>query len=232
MNFSHRSTQSELMDDLTLASDDLRRNLRELEVTNRLLGGNAVTLGGLRTLLAGTEGPLRVADLGCGGGDMLRFLARWFRRRRVPTELTGIDANAFMLDYARERTHDFPEIEYRQLDVFSEEFAQTSFDVVSMTLFCHHFPDTRLVELFGVLRRTTRVGLVINDLHRHSIAYYAIWTIATLLRTSTLYRHDARLSVARAFRRGELVDLLKRAGFTRVSVRWRWAFRWEVVAWC
>lgn len=223
------------MDDLTLATDALRQNLRELEVTNRLLGGNAVTVGGLRRLLAKvppTGTPWRVADLGCGGGDMLRLMARWFRQRRIPAVLTGIDANAFMLDYAGERTRDLPEIGYRQLDVFSEEFAQTSFDVVTMTLFCHHFSETRLVELFGVLRRNTRVGLVINDLHRHPVAYYAIWAIATLLRTSHLYRHDARLSVARAFRRPDLVAVLRQAGFARVTIRWCWAFRWQVVAYC
>lgn len=222
------------MDDLTLATDALRQNLRELEVTNRLLGGNAVTLGGLRKLLAEVPSrtSLHVADLGCGGGDMLRLMARWFGRRGTPARLTGVDANAFMLDYAQEQTRDLPEIGYRQLDVFSDEFAQLSFDVVTMTLFCHHFTDLQLVKLFATLRQNTRMGIVINDLHRHPVAYYAIWTIATLLRTSHLYRHDSRLSVARAFRRRDLVEVLHRAGFGRVSVRWRWAFRWEVVAWC
>ena len=233
------------MDDLTLASDALRRNLRELEVTNRLLGGNGVTLRGLGALGVlrasyfsanpGTKHearPMTLADLGCGGGDMLRLMADFLRKKGVSARLTGLDANDFMLGYARERTGDFSEINYRHLDVFSEEFSKTSFDVVTMTLFCHHFTDEQLVELFATLRRQTRLGLVINDLHRHPLAYYSIWAIATLLRTSHLYRHDARLSVARAFRRSELETLLRRAGFTRFRIRWRWAFRWEVVAWC
>jgi 2-polyprenyl-3-methyl-5-hydroxy-6-metoxy-1,4-benzoquinol methylase len=244
-DFRTRSPDRELMDDLTLATDALRQNLRELEVTNRLLGGNGVTLGGLETLLVArcslfdqhrtTNNEQRtttLADLGCGGGDMLRLMARFFREKGVSATLMGIDANAFMLDYARERTRGFPEISYRQLDVFSEEFSKTTFEVVTMTLFCHHFTDDQLVQLFATLRRQTRVGLIINDLHRHPVAYYAIWALATLLRTSHLYRHDARLSVARAFRRPELESLLRRAGFTRFRIRWRWAFRWEVVAWC
>ncbi len=229
------------MDDLTLATDALRQNLRELEVTNRLLGGNGVTLRGIAELVnfqlsSGTPPVLNsqfsICDLGCGGGDMLRLMAKFFRKKGISAALTGVDANAFMLDYAHEQTRDFPEISYRQLDVFSEEFSETSFDVVTMTLFCHHFTDDQLVELFTTLRRQTRLGLVINDLHRHPLAYYSIWAIATLLRTSHLYRHDSRLSVARAFRRSELESLLRRAGFTRFRVVWRWAFRWEVVAWC
>ena len=238
-DFRTRSSERELMDDLTLATDALRQNLRELEVTNRLLGGNGVTLRGIQKILNSQfsifNSQFSICDLGCGGGDMLRLMADFLRKKRVFAVLTGIDANAFMLEYAREQTRDFrdfPEIEYRQLDVFSEEFAETSFDVVTMTLFCHHFTDEQLVRLFATLRRQTRLGLVINDLHRHPVAYYAIWAIATLLRTSHLYRHDARLSVARAFRRRELETLLRRAGFTRFRIRWRWAFRWEVVAWC
>jgi len=235
-DFRTRSAQRELMDDLTLATDALRQNLRELEVTNRLLGGNGVTLGGIQRIFNFQFSILNfqfsIADLGCGGGDMLRLMADFFRKKGVSAALTGIDANAFMLDYARERTADFPEISYRQLNVFSEEFSKTSFDVVTMTLFCHHFTDEQLVELFTTLRRQTRLGVVINDLHRHPVAYYAIWALAALLRTSHLYRHDARLSVARAFRRDELETLLRRAGFTRFRIRWRWAFRWEVVAWC
>jgi len=224
------------MDDLTLATDALRQNLRELEVTNRLLGGNEVTTRGIAELFNSQFSILNsqfsIADLGCGGGDMLRLIAGFFRNKRISAALTGVDANAFMLDYARERTRDFPEITYRKLDVFSEEFSNTSFDVVTMTLFCHHFSDEQLVELFKTLRRQTRLGLVINDLHRHPLAYYSIWAIAMLLRTSHLYRHDSRLSVARAFRRSELESLLRRAGFTRFRIVWRWAFRWEVVAWC
>ncbi|MBC7890797.1 MAG: methyltransferase domain-containing protein [Sphingobacteriaceae bacterium] len=224
------------MDDLTLATDALRQNLRELEVTNRLLGGNGVTLRGISKLLNSQFSTLNsqfsIFDLGCGGGDMLRLMAGFFRKKRIPAALTGVDANAFMLDYARERTRELSEVSYRQLDVFSEEFSKISFDMVTMTLFCHHFSDAQLVELFTTLRQQTRLGLVINDLHRHPLAYYSIWAIATLLRTSHLYRHDSRLSVARAFRRAELADLLKKAGFTRFRIIWRWAFRWEVVAWC
>ena len=238
LNFARRSNQPELMDDLTLASDDLRRNLRELEVTNRLLGGNGVTLRGIEELRCTTydlriEKPaLEVADLGCGGGDMLRLMAGAFRKKGISTALTGIDANAFMLGYAREQTAGFPEVSYRQLDVFSNEFSETSFDMVTMTLFCHHFSDEQLVDLFTVLRRQARLGIVINDLHRHPLAYYSIWLIAKLLRTSYLYQHDSRLSVLRAFRRSELETVLRRAGFTTYQIRWRWAFRWEVVAWC
>jgi hypothetical protein len=47
-----------------------------------------------------------------------------------------------------------------------------------------------------------------------------------------LVQHDAPLSVARAFRREDWVELLERAGIARYELRWRWAFRWQVVVHC
>ncbi|MFN8353860.1 MAG: methyltransferase domain-containing protein [Spirosomataceae bacterium] len=231
MDFSRRSYQPELIDDLNLNEEALAQNLRELERTNYWLGGNQVTIRGFKRLIGSKKTPLTVADLGCGGGDMLLTLAKWLRKKRLNASLIGIDANAFMIDYAQQRTASFAEIRYEQQDVFSETFKQQTFDVVMMTLFCHHFTDEQLLTLFKGLRQQARVGIIINDLHRHWLAYYSIQVIAQLLGASYLYRHDSKLSVLRAFKRTELATLLSEAGFQHVQIRWRWAFRWEVVAW-
>ena len=228
-----RAPGPELMDDLTLASDDLRRNLDELEVINTWLGGYQPVLDALARLRprfpAGRA--LRVADLGSGGGDTLRHVARWARRHGVAVELFGIDANQFMLDYARAKSADYPEISYQQFDIFSAEFQAESFDVLTCSLFCHHFTDDELKALLQQWARQTRVAVVINDLHRHWLAYSSIWALTRLLGGSYLVRHDAPLSVARAFRRADWVQLLARAGITKYELRWRWAFRWQLVIW-
>ncbi len=43
-----------------------------------------------------------------------------------------------------------------------------------------------------------------------------------------MFRHDAPLSVRRAFRRAELAALADRAGLDGV-ITWHWAFRWRFV---
>ena len=219
------------MDDLTLASDALRRNLDELETINTWLGGYAPVLDALARLRpyfpAGR--PLRLADLGSGGGDTLRHVARWARRRRLPIALIGIDANPFMLDYAAAKATAYPEISFQQHDIFSAEFQQQPYDVLTASLFCHHFPDEQLVALLQQWQRQARVAVVINDLHRHPLAYHSIRWLTRLLRGSYLVRHDAPLSVARAFTRRDWQRLLAAAGITRYALRWRWAFRWQVV---
>jgi SAM-dependent methyltransferase len=231
MNLTARATTPELMDDLTLASDELRQNLDELETINTWLGGYRPVLAALARLRprfpAGR--PLRLADLGSGGGDTLRHVAAWGRRRGVPLALTGIDANEFMLTYAAAKSQAYPEISYRQVDIFSPEFASQPYDILTASLFCHHFTDAELVDLLRRWHRQAQVAVVINDLHRHPLAYYSIKYLTRLLGGSRLVQNDAPLSVARAFSRQDWVRLLAQAGIKQYELRWCWAFRWQVV---
>jgi 2-polyprenyl-3-methyl-5-hydroxy-6-metoxy-1,4-benzoquinol methylase len=238
--FDHRNNQPELIDELTLSGDDLRRNLEELAFINRWLGGNQVTLSGLNKLLEGRSANpesgqpllLKIADLGCGGGDMLVLMAQWASRKKLPVDLVGIDANAFILDYARRHTRSHPNITYLQQNIFADEFRQHTFDIVTCTLFCHHFEEESLVRLLTQLRQQTRLGIVINDLHRHWFAYHSISWLTRWFSRSYLVKNDAQLSVWRAFRRRDLEHMISAAGYTRYQIRWRWAFRWEVVIYC
>jgi len=50
MNLTTRATTPELMDDLTLATDELRQNLDELETINTWLGGYRPVLAALARL--------------------------------------------------------------------------------------------------------------------------------------------------------------------------------------
>lgn len=228
---NERASGPELMDDLTLATEALRQNLDELETINTWLGGYAPVLNALTRLRAHFPAgrPLRIADLGSGGGDTLRHIAHWARRNGIPVVLTGIDANAFMLEYAAAKSLAFPEISYRQFDIFSPEFRAEPFDVLTCSLFCHHFSDDELVTLLRQWQQQAGLAVVVNDLHRHWLAYHSIKWLTRLLGGSYLVRHDAPLSVARAFRRQDWVTLLTRADIVQYDLRWRWAFRWQLI---
>jgi hypothetical protein len=77
--------------------------------------------------------------------------------------------------------------------------------------------------------RQARLGIVINDLHRHPIAYHSIKILTRLFAKSPLIRHDAPLSVARGFSREELDKIMQKAGITSYTISWRWAWRWLVI---
>jgi 2-polyprenyl-3-methyl-5-hydroxy-6-metoxy-1,4-benzoquinol methylase len=225
-----RSNQPELMDDLSLSGDELRKNLRELEVINNWLGGHKVVLDALnKSTLNYKNQHLTIADIGCGGGDTLTSIANWAQRKSINVQLTGIDANDFMVQYARQHCQHYSNITIAQHNVFSEAFALQEYDIIVCSLFCHHFTDEQLIRLFGQLYQQARVAVIINDLHRHWFAYYSIKYITKLFSGSRLVQHDAPLSVWRAFKRPELEKLLQQASIENYSLQWMWAFRWQLV---
>jgi ubiquinone/menaquinone biosynthesis C-methylase UbiE len=240
-NLSYRSYKKELIDDLELDNDALRENLEELAIINKYLGGNQVTISGLSHLISyywknnqtsnneHQKTKITIADLGCGGGDMLMVMADWAKKQGINAQFIGIDANDFMIDFAKKRTHSYQNITYLHQNIFSEEFQKHSFDIVTMTLFCHHFEDEALIKILQQFRKQTRLGVVINDIHRHWFAYHSIAWITKLFLKSYLVKNDAKLSVWRAFRRKDLENIIQKAGYTNYSIRWKWAFRWEVV---
>ena len=233
-DFTLRSYQKEIMDDLTGGGDLMDQTLKELEIINRLLGGNYVAVNGIEKILnaaeGGTDRPVRIADLGCGGGDMLMLIADWGRKTGRKLELVGVDANAYIVEYARRQTESYPEITYLTTDIFSEEFAREPFDIMSCSLFTHHFTDEELTRMFTMMNRQSKLGFVVNDLHRHWFAYYAIKYITRWFSRSSMVQHDAPISVLRAFSKPELSRLLSAAGVHQFSIGWLWAFRWQVVA--
>ncbi len=239
-NLSYRSNEKELIDDLELDNDALRQNLEELALINKYLGGNQVTTSGLNHLISDFEkdgkstienpkSEIKIADLGCGGGDMLMVMADWAKKRGINAQFIGIDANDFMIDFGTKRTANYQNISYLHQDIYSDEFKEKSFDIVTMTLFCHHFSDESLITLLQQLKKQTRIGIVINDIHRHWFAYHSIAWITKLFLKSYLVKNDAKLSVWRAFVREDLEKIIQKSGFTKCSIRWKWAFRWEVV---
>ncbi|WP_242478800.1 methyltransferase domain-containing protein [Hymenobacter lapidiphilus] len=225
-----RSEQDELMDDLTLASDELRQNLDELETVNTWLGGYAPVLDALARLR-----PRFPAGAPARG----RFGQR--RRRHAPPDCPlgppppgarragWHRCHAFMLDYAAAKAQAYPEISFQQADIFAPDFARQPFDILTASLFCHHFSDEQLVQMLAQWHRQAGLAVIINDLHRHPLAYHSIRWLTRLLGGSRLVRHDAPLSVARAFTRPELEALLAAAGIRNYTLRWRWAFRWQLV---
>lgn len=218
------------MDDLQASGGDLHQALRELDSINYLLGGNYVTLNGLLQLLEMHSSPgLHIADLGCGSGDMLRRVRRLLVRRGEEAKLTGVDANPNVIAYAEAHTPPSCGIEYESLNVFSEEFRRRRFDIVIATLFLHHFSDDELIRFFRQLKDQVSSGIVINDIHRHWFSYFAIKFLTRLFSRSAMVRNDAPVSVLRAFSKKDLRHIMQRAGIVHYTIKWRWAFRWQLV---
>lgn len=230
-DFEKRADGMEIMDDLDISGNDLHRALHELDSINYLLGGNYVTLNGLAQLLEKKKwtNEIHIADLGCGSGDILKLMRRLLEKRNIKAELTGIDGNANVVRYAIAHTPPVCRINYEELDIFSDEFRNRKFDIVTATLFFHHFTTPQLIAFFHQLRSQVSTGIIINDIHRHWFSYYSIKWLTKLFSRSPMVKHDGPLSVLRAFKRKDLVGILEKAGILRYRIKWCWAFRWQVV---
>jgi SAM-dependent methyltransferase len=230
--YDTRSNEPEIMDDLTSGGKVIDQTLKELEIINKLLGGNHVTIGAIDQLIDRSQKKIwKIVDIGCGSGDILKRIAKWARKRNIKVELIGIDANPNIVDYAANNCKDFPEITIIVDNIFSASFKKIQCDIITATLFLHHFKDEELVALFTQFREQASTGLAINDLHRHWFAFRSIKLLTSLLSKSEMVRNDAAVSVERGFRSEEVRTLLRFARITDYSLKWMWAFRWQLIVW-
>jgi len=216
------------MDDFEMEGELLRETLDQLDSINKWLGGNRVTLNGLKLLLKSVEPErtLRIVDLGCGSGDMLRRLATYFRKEGRKVEFIGIDGNEFTINYARSQSTDYPEISYRHQMIPSKEFSDLNCDIILSTLFLHHFRETEALELLRIISEKAQIGLVINDLHRNQWAYI-LFKLLGLFISNRMVREDGLTSILRGFKKSELQHIAKVLNFKNSNIQWRWAFRYQ-----
>ena len=227
VNTTYRSNASEIMDDFSMKGDLLRDTLNKLGRINKWLGGNRVTLDGIRQLLKNhpKDKTYTIIDLGCGHGDMLRLIANYGRKNNYKFKLTGIDANPHAIDYAKELSSDYKELTFNNLDIFSDVFNNMEYDIVISTLFLHHFNEEEIYSLLKTLSSKARVGIVINDLHRSALAY-SLFKLLGLVISNHMIVQDGLTSILRAFKRKELEQIAKVLNL-RSKIRWKWAFRFQ-----
>lgn len=226
---TYRSKETEIMDNLDMSGDLLIKTLDQIAKINKWLGGNRVTVNGVRELLkdSDTNKAITIVDLGCGNGDMLRELANFGRQQGYSFKLIGLDANQTTIEYAKKLSVEFSEISYEKQDVLCSDFQTRRFDIALCTLFLHHFEDKVAVDFLKKTQNQSSIGLVINDLHRHPIAYFLFWVVATIIG-NPMVKTDGLISILRGFKRNEIEAYAKQLNL-KSSLIWRWAFRYEWV---
>ena len=223
---SNRSSEKEIMDDFTMKGVLFRDTLDKLEIINRLLGGNKVTIKGLKELLKNKSKNkiITIVDLGCGHGDILRDIAKFGRKNNYTFRLIGIDANIAAISYAKELSKQYSELSFKAIDVFSEDFKKQSYDIVLCTLFLHHFKNNELISFLKTTIEKATIGVVVNDLHRHKLAYYLFKLIGFFIKNKMI-REDGLTSILRAFKKKDLENISKQIK-VYFSIQWKWAFRY------
>jgi SAM-dependent methyltransferase len=228
MDLTRRSTLPERMDDPATPDEVYARCLADLSAVNRVTLTHRPTIAWLGHMAQspGLGRPIRILDVACGAGDLLRAIHRWAAQLGLPVLLEGIDLNPRSAVVSRQLTPSGMLVHYRTGDVF--EFVPDPLpDLIVTSQFTHHLTDDQIVHLLRWLDAHAIHGWHIADLHRHPVAYWGFGLLATIARWHPIVRGDGMISVARGFTRADWERLLHKAGVA-AEIRWRLGFRWSV----
>jgi hypothetical protein len=224
--FKNRSIKKELLDAEQIPETDLFQNLKELHVINSLLGGYQISLNALKKIDFNNQ-PLKLVDIGSGGGDTLKTIFNWSKKNNKEIKLYGIDLKRTCVDYSNQNepneSLNFICDDYRNIHLHVNEV-----NIIHASLFCHHLSTIQIIELIQFAIKHKAI-LIVNDLERNRFAYYSIKFLTMLFSKSYLVKNDAPLSVLRGFKKNEWLVMIQQAGAKKYTVKNKWAFRHEVV---
>lgn len=222
-----RTDRDELIDSEEPSEADFAACFADIARVNRYLGGSAAVLNPLAVLLGDLplDYTVRVLDIATGSADIPRAIVRASRagrfgaKRRV--EVVATDNHPKVLAFARKKTPPalYPEIRVEPADAFALPYSDATFDVVLCSMAFHHFTPQQCITLLQEMNRLSRSGFIVNDLLRDRIACALIWTLTRLVGANRLTRHDAPLSVLRAYTRPEYAQMIADAGIEGCRVQ-------------
>lgn len=194
----------------------LAENLADVRRVNRWLGGCRLTIQALDSLTDSFRSgrKLDVLDVGTGAADVPGAIVAWAERRGLGASVLATDCSPEILAIAASGS---PAVELALADARSLPFADRSFDVAACSLLLHHLSPKDAVAALREMGRVARVGVVVNDLVRGWVGYTGAWLLARVFSHNPLTRHDAPLSVLRAYTRSELAALAAEAGLERLT---------------
>ena len=212
-----RATEPEQLDE-GVPDEEALRSLRDLQFVNRWLGNAGSLLRAVRPHLPPGG---RLLDVGAASGDVPAYLLS-----RLPGPITAValDVKALHLRLAPAG------LRRVVADVRALPFAERSFDVVTASLFLHHFDAVELPAVLASLFALARRALVVNDLHRTLVPYAFGRALFPLLLRSPVSVEDGLLSIRRGFRPDELRAAFAAARVPLARLERRFPYRLLAVA--
>jgi ubiquinone/menaquinone biosynthesis C-methylase UbiE len=195
----------------------LAANLRDLRRLNSLTGGGSLSVKAVRALRRITPTLRTLLDVGSGACDIPVLLLADAQRGGDALEVTATDSRPEILAAARAVRPALDRVAGLTIAVADGRrlpYPDQSFDIAHASLVLHHLAPDDAIVLLGEMRRVARSGIVVNDLDRSWTTWLGAWLLARTIARSPYTRHDAPLSVRRAYTRDEMTDLIREAGAT------------------
>jgi 2-polyprenyl-3-methyl-5-hydroxy-6-metoxy-1,4-benzoquinol methylase len=192
-------------------SAELETDLRNLRQLNRYFGSYRLIEHFLRRWLR-AAGRVSVLDLATGSGDIPRLVVDHARKVGTVVTVDAIDQQRSTVEIARSLSADYPEIEFRDADVF--DFVPTrAYDIVMCSLALHHFAEPDAIKLLRRCCELSAKYVLVSDLRRGALATLGVYLLTALIFREPMTRIDGRRSAERAFSFAEFRSLAERAGW-------------------
>ncbi|WP_417429216.1 methyltransferase domain-containing protein [Halpernia sp.] len=229
LNTTYRTDLEESMDDFSMDNQGLVTALDDIAKINQLLGGNSVTLNGVKCLLKNVpkNTEITILDFGCGSGDMVRMLSDFAKKQNLNFKLIGIDANQATIRHAENCSKNYKNITYLAEDIFLYDFSKINIDIALITLTLHHFKDDEILKILKKIFNLVKKGIVVNDLQRSKLAYRLFQIIIFIFRLERMTANDGLISILRGFKKPDLELFSQKLNLKNYSIKWKWAFRFQ-----
>lgn len=213
----------ELLDGDLGTPDEVVSSLVDLRHINDWFGGTRATAALLRQVAAASgRRKLSLLEVGAGAGDLPRKAQQLLARE-------GIELSVTLLD--RAWSH-LPGNGVASVagDALQLPFCDDAFDVVSCSLFAHHFQPDALQAFARESLRVSRRALLINDLIRSRLHLWLVYAGLPLFRSRITW-HDAPASVRNAYTVEEVRQILQGLPAQRITISRHNLYRMGVLVW-
>jgi hypothetical protein len=219
-----RISTQEMLDSDACPAAEVEASLSDLSRINRWFGGVATTRSLIERVAAATgRKHFSVLEVAAGFGEVPKVAAQQLARKGITIDVTHLD---------RVRSHLRPGNHSVVADALALPFADSSFDLISCSLFAHHLEPADLARFAAEALRVSRCAVLINDLVRHPLHLALVYAGFPLMR-SYVSRFDGVASVRRAYVPDEMREILSNGGAFagRIEISRHYLFRMGVIGW-
>lgn len=213
----------ELLDHDLGTPDEVASSLVDLRHINDWFGGTRTTAALLHRVSADSGcRKLSLLEVGSGAGDLPCRAQQLLARDGIELNVTLLDRSWFHLPGNG--------VASVAGDALQLPFRDDAFDVVSCSLFAHHFQPEALQAFARESLRVSRRALLINDLIRSRLHLWLVYAGLPLLRSRITW-HDAPASVRNAYTIEEVRQILQGLPAQRITISRHYLYRMGVVLW-
>ncbi|MGH9493546.1 MAG: methyltransferase domain-containing protein [Candidatus Sulfotelmatobacter sp.] len=218
-----RTVTQEILDSPQCPAKEVAASLRDMNRINRWFGGVTTTRKLIEHIASVTEqNHFSMLEVAAGFGEVPKAAGKQLAGKGITLDLTLLD---------RMKSHLLPGKRSVTGDALALPFPDSSFDLISCSLFAHHLEPGEVVRFVNEGLRVSRRAILINDLIRHPLHLAFVYAGFPLMQ-SYVSRNDGVASVRRAYTPDEMREILSSdRSVSEIEISRHFLFRMGVIVW-